>query len=767
MTGCTFSYPRYYSQQYHGRRTDLEHRIIPAFSRRRKARSVAPQVGAQAEAADGPVLCPVATPGIELLSALPSNPAASSFGTCDAPTVRDAAPVATGSAVRIRTKRERPGLKWRRRVRERCRLVVLLKRQGNRDTEVKVGAEAQPQGEMVAVEAETPMYMDVEAKAEVGGEMDVDAWGEVEVVAFVDVDVDMEAFAELDAEAEAFAEEMDVDEGVGVEAEAEAEVEGGVEAVGAEPEVDVEIGVDMEGDAAEEEVETPGVGEVEVVEVKVEVEAEASAAAAEGAVAESGGEVEVQTGGRGEAELEEEIEVKIEGDAKVEEAEPQAAPEREEEGPEVEARRELEVVAVGEAALGEAMAAAEEEVAVKTGGEAEVGVGGEATPEVKVAVCGKVVAVAEVEAEVKTREEAEVMVGSEVGGEVAEPEAEVGVQVGTAGARVEEVGAVGPAVPAGSAVEQVCQFPFHALPSPPPGFRNWYTNYLDYQADPRPVGAQALGEAAEPERTPFVFIPEDHPRIAWALDPNWPRGPAGQGSVTTTQVPVAPGTVGPEEEAAAQVVEVAVEEVVVEEEAVAVEEAVEVVEGEMEVVRKARWLRYLWSFFPLGLLLWSFFPMSLLCLAVALAPQAKEAGKWLEEEVGDLGRVLNGWWWGVRGRFLRTWVLLAMAVEVGSGRAIDWVEEKVGELGEVLEGRLGWVVEGLFHIVWWTLLGSAVFGNLLAPASGYHQFMGLVPSAEETALRHGRPEVALSPHLGDSVLAWETLGVWWYAIVSG
>ena len=46
----------------------------------------------------------------------------------------------------------------------------------------------------------------------------------------------------------------------------------------------------------------------------------------------------------------------------------------------------------------------------------------------------------------------------------------------------------------------VCQFPFHALPSPPPGFRNWYTNYLDYQADPRPVGAQSLGRLRSPTK---------------------------------------------------------------------------------------------------------------------------------------------------------------------------------------------------------------------------------------------------------------------------
>ena len=60
-----------------------------------------------------------------------------------------------------------------------------------------------------------------------------------------------------------------------------------------------------------------------------------------------------------------------------------------------------------------------------------------------------------------------------------------------------------------------------------------------------------------------MFIPEDLPRIAWALDPNWPRDPAGQESVATTQVPVAPVTVGPEEEAVAQeVVEEVVEEVV-------------------------------------------------------------------------------------------------------------------------------------------------------------------------------------------------------------
>ena len=266
-----------------------------------------------------------------------------------------------------------------------------------------------------------------------------------------------------------------------------------------------------------------------------------------------------------------------------------------------------------------------------------------------------------------------------------------------------------------------------------------------------------MGEAAGPERTPFVFIPEDHPRIAWALDPNWPRGPAGQGSVTTTQIPVAPGTVGPEEEAVEQEVEeeVVVEEVVMEEEEVVVEEeeAVKEVKEVVKVGGKARWLRYLWSFFPLGLLLWSFFPMSLLLLTMALAPQVKEAGKWLEEGGGDLGRVLSGWWWGVHGRFLRTWVLLAMAVEVGSGRAVDWVEEKVGKLGEALEGRLGRVVEGLFHIVWWTLLGSAVFGNLLAPASGYYQFMGLVPSAEETALRHGRPEIWPS-HLTSEIASW-------------
>ena len=642
MTGCKFSYPRYYSRKYHGRRTDLEHRIIPAFSRRRKARSVAPQVGAQAEAAGGPVPYPATTPGIELSSALPSNPAASSFGTCDAPTVRDAVPVATGSPVRIRAKRERPGLKWRRRVRERCRLVVLLKRRERGDTQVKVEAEAEPQGELVAAEAETPMYMDVEAEAEVGGEMYVDAWGEVGAVAETDVDVDMEAEAEPEAEAEVEAEEMDVDSGVGVEAGAKAdvEVEGGAGVV--EPEVDVEMGVDAEGELEEEGelevvVETPEVTEVEVVAVVVKAEA----AVMVEAVDES--EVEVQTGGEGEAAMGEDIPGKIEGGAKVEEVELQveeAEPEIEE-GPEVEARREPEVVAVGEGALGEATAAAEGEVVLKTGGEVEAEVGGGMIPEmgtegeveVEVAVCGGAVAVAGGEAEVTTGEEAEVVVGDEVGGEVAEPEAEVG----TAGARVEEVGAVGPAVPAGSAVEQVCQFPFHALPSPP-GFRNWYTNYLDYQADPRPVGAQALGEAAGPERTPFVFIPEDHPRIAWALDPNWPRGPAGQGSVTTTQVPVAPGTVGPEEAVEQEVEEeVVVEEVVMEEEVVEEEEAVKEVKEVVKVGGKARWLRYLWSFFPLGLLLWSFFPMSLLLLTMALAPQVKEAGKWLEEGVEDLG----------------------------------------------------------------------------------------------------------------------------------
>ena len=77
----------------------------------------------------------------------------------------------------------------------------------------------------------------------------------------------------------------------------------------------------------------------------------------------------------------------------------------------------------------------------------------------------------------------------------------------------------------------------------------------------------------------------------------------------------------------------------------------------------------------------------------------------------------------------------------------------MGELGEVLEGRLGWAVGGLFHIVWWTLLGSAAFSNLLAPASGYYQFMGLVPSAEETALRHGRPEIWPS-HLTSEIASW-------------
>ena len=130
-----------------------------------------------------------------------------------------------------------------------------------------------------------------------------------------------------------------------------------------------------------------------------------------------------------------------------------------------------------------------------------------------------------------------------------------------------------------------------------------------------------------------MFIPEDRPRIAWALDPNWPRDPAGQEPAATTQVPVAPVTMGPEEEAVAQ----EVEEVVV-----AVEEVEEAVEEVVEAVGKGRWLRYLCSFFPLGLL-WSFFPMSLLLLAMALAPQVKEAGKWLEEGVEDLGRVLSGW----------------------------------------------------------------------------------------------------------------------------
>ena len=206
----------------------------------------------------------------------------------------------------------------------------------------------------------------------------------------------------------------------------------------------------------------------------------------------------------------------------------------------------------------------------------------------------------------------------------------------------------------------------------------------------------------EPKQVPFRFVPEDYPHLAWAFDPNWTRVREGQGAVPAAHVPVAPGTVGPVKEAE----EAAAEEAEAEE----VVEGGEAEEGEEggAVVEEGR---------------------------LALAPQAE-------------------------GGFLRSWVLLTMTVEAG-GKVVDnWVGDRVGGLGEVLGGRWG-VIDGLFHIMMWFLLAWAAFANFSAPASGYYQFMGLVPSAEETALRHGRPETTHSP-LPVDTLAWETLGVWWY-----
>ena len=156
-------------------------------------------------------------------------------------------------------------------------------------------------------------------------------------------------------------------------------------------------------------------------------------------------------------------------------------------------------------------------------------------------------------------------------------------------------------------------------------------------------------------------------------------------------------------------------------------------EAKGEAVWKERWSRFLEPF----LRMW-----------VLLATAAAVSKEWLV---------------GVPEKLLRTWVLLAMAVAVGVEKTCGWVQRRARELAEVLKERLWEVLAGLAHIFMLSVLGMAVFGNIHAPASGYHQFMGLVPSAEETALRHGQQGSSLYSRISNPALAWETPGRWWYA----
>jgi hypothetical protein len=87
--------------------------------------------------------------------------------------------------------------------------------------------------------------------------------------------------------------------------------------------------------------------------------------------------------------------------------------------------------------------------------------------------------------------------------------------------------------------------------------------------------------------------------------------------------------------------------------------------------------------------------------------------------------------------------------------------EMVVEVKELVEGGCKWALVEFGQILMLAIFVMAVFLNSGAPPTpGFHRFLGLVPSAEETVLSHGGQRTGLLDSPRDSVIAWEPSAKW-------